>query len=165
MYLDVWAYCLMPTHFHFLVRIKDIDKLREANKLNKYIPELLEKEIAADEILEEQFRKFFISYSQAINKQESRRGSLFQKRFKRIQVRDEEYITALIHYIHNNPVHHHIAKDLTGWKYSSYQAMITDKPTSLKRPEVLNWFGGKQYFLNFHQSSVEYSQLDKLIIE
>ena len=38
--------------------------------------------ISTSKIISEQFRRFFISYSQAINKQENRVGSLFQKIFK-----------------------------------------------------------------------------------
>ena len=58
--VDTFAYCLLPNHFHLLVRIK-IDNPETAS---------------------ENFRKFFISYSMSINKQEKRRGNLFQRGFK-----------------------------------------------------------------------------------
>ena len=57
-YLEVFAYVLIPNHFHFLIRIKQIEDFDE---------------------LALQFRKFFISYSKSINKQQNRSGSLFKK--------------------------------------------------------------------------------------
>jgi len=54
----------------------------------------------------EAFRKFFLSYSQAINKQNNRHGSLFEKNFKRILIKNENHLFRLVYYIHNNPVHH-----------------------------------------------------------
>jgi hypothetical protein len=30
--------------------------------------------------------------------------------------------------------------------------MLSDKPTHLKRDEVLEWFGGKQKFIDVHKS-------------
>ncbi len=130
-YLELWAYCLIPNHFHFLVRIK-----RYSGDVNK--------------ILAEQFRKFFISYTQAINKQELRRGSLFQKSFKRILVDSDEYISVLIHYIHLNPTYHKLVDNIDQWEYSSYLSLLSDKPTKLYRREVISWFGGKIAFEKFH---------------
>ena len=76
-YLDLFAYCLLPTHFHFLVKVKDNDTIVKAKKIDA---------IASSDVIDilsstitEQFRRFFLSYSQAINKQQNRSGSLFQK--------------------------------------------------------------------------------------
>ena len=38
-----------------------------------------------------QFRRLFITYTMAINKQENRTGSLFDKNFKRLEITDNEY--------------------------------------------------------------------------
>lgn len=81
MWLDTFAYCLIPNHFHFMIRIK---KRAQKESWNTH------------DVITEQFRRFFISYSQPINKQESRRGSLFQKRFKRKLIDDSKYYTQLI---------------------------------------------------------------------
>lgn len=70
-FLDTYAYCLLPNHFHFLVRVKEwrTDSIAQSDGIG---------EVSAQ--ISEQFRRFFIGYSQAINKQERRSGSLFQKR-------------------------------------------------------------------------------------
>src|SRR5699024_3026621 len=96
---------------------------------------------------------FFISYSQAINRQENRRGSLFNKRFNRILIDSEDYLSALIHYIHYNPIHHNCSKSLLNWKFNSYLAHISNRETNLARSEVLEWYGGKQAFIDFHAES------------
>lgn len=56
-YLEIWCYCLIPNHFHFLVRLKEND----------------------NHIIMQSWRKFSIGYTLAINKQEKMRGSLFQE--------------------------------------------------------------------------------------
>jgi len=89
--LEVYCYCLLPTHFHFFVRVVDsftkLKKFRKAKDINK--------------ILEHQFMLLFRSYALAFNKENSRTGSLFQKGFKRIRIDNEQYFTAIIHYIPN----------------------------------------------------------------
>ncbi len=145
-YLEVWAYCLIPNHFHFLVRVKGL-----GGDVNKK--------------LTEQFRKFFISYTQAINKQELRRGSLFQKSFKRILVDSDEYISALIHYIHFNPIYHKLVDNIDQWEYSSYQSLLSDRPTKLYRNEVIEWFGGKKELERFHLEDKEYQRISGQIFE
>jgi len=94
--LDTFAYCLLPNHFHLLVR-----------PINN-----------EPELISEQFRKFFISYSMAINKQESRKGKLFQRGFKRKIIEDEKYFYSSVYYINSNVLHHRLEKDLTKYKFS-----------------------------------------------
>lgn len=133
-WIDLYAYCLMPNHFHLFIGVKDFPDQTDPDK-----------------ILHEAFRKFFISYSQAINKQQERNGSLFQKRFKRILVEADEYFTQLIQYIHHNPIHHKFVTEYSAWKYSSYNAIISDHPTIIRRKEILEWFGGREEFIDFHE--------------
>ena len=183
-YLDVFAYCLLPNHFHILVRVKSKEMIIPSFYTDfKVIPtRALESCLEQDQIglpsfknlaslesfskLEEQqsasiiswavsekMRRFLMSYSKAINKQENRIGSLFQKPFRRKRVEDENYFTSLIWYIHNNPVHHHLCNNLTTYKWSSYQSHISDKPTQLNRKEVISWFGDVEAFISFHQQS------------
>ncbi len=90
-HVETYAYCLMPNHFHFLIRILETPKTDE------------ESPLLAASTVSEQFRKFFIKYSQAINIQEGRSGSLFQKPFKRKEISSNDYLTRVIFYIHANP--------------------------------------------------------------
>lgn len=108
-YLDVYAFCLLPNHFHFLAKVRSEKQIILVNK------NVLDINI----FLEERFRRLFITYSQAINKAQNRTGSLFQKRFKRIKVNKDRYFYRLVHYIHLNPVHHKFCSSIEDWKYTS----------------------------------------------
>ena len=112
---DIYAYCLLKNHFHLALRIKDEESLSEKLKEKPYLA----------------FSNFFNSYSKSINKAYNRRGSLFQEHLHRIRVEDDEYLMQLIAYIHLNPVKHKFSDDFKEYKYSSYQAYISEKPTSI----------------------------------
>lgn len=135
--LDTFAYCLIPNHFHFMIRIK-----KRANNETENIHNLIT----------EQFRRFFISYSQSINKQEDRRGSLFQKSFKRKLIDDSDYFTQLIFYIHNNPVHHGLVEYMEDYVWSSYLAILSTGDSKLIRDEVLDWFGSREEYIRYHKN-------------
>ena len=141
--LDTFAYCLLSNHFHLLLRPKVNDP----------------------DLISEQFRKFFIAYSMAINKQEKRKGNLFQRAFKRKIIEDEKYFYSAIYYIHSNPVHHGIVKDLTTYRLSSYNSLIGNKETKLCRSEVIEWFGWEKNFIEFHTEMKKICFSDNYIIE
>jgi len=147
-YLATYAYCLLPNHFHFLARVKE----------NHAIDDL-------SHLVSEQFRRFFIGYSQAINKQEKRTGSLFQKGFKRIHIDSQEHLLYLVYYIHANPQNHDIVEDFRKYEYSSYARMLLDKPTELQKREVLEWFGSKSYYVEFHDDIQDLKAIDRYMIE
>lgn len=136
--LDVLSYCLLPNHYHFFVKVK---------------------ENASNETLEDLFKRFLSSYSLAFNKENRRKGALFQKRFKRIKVENDDYITSIIHYIHNNPIHHGLTRAYEEWKYSSYNSIVSDKPTLIMKKEVLEWFGSKENFIEFHKQNVVFEKI------
>lgn len=119
---DTIAWCLMPNHFHLLVRIKDIDALLELKDLPKFktLEGLVNDEAKRSHLLSKQFSNFFSSYSQAFNKVYQRRGSLFIKNFKRKEVRSDDYLKQLILYIHLNPLKHGFTKHTDDWSWTSY---------------------------------------------
>jgi putative transposase len=112
--------------------------------------------ITYSEYLEDQFKRWFSSYALAVNKQQNRHGTLFQKRFKRISVKSEYRMCYLLAYIHHNPIHHRLAKDYDEWKYSSWAAYNNlDSPSSLNRITPLSWFDkdierAKSSFFQYH---------------
>ena len=94
------AYCLMPNHYHFLLR-QDGDM-----PLSKFIGVL------------------FNAYVQAVNKQQARSGSLFEGRFRHRRIDREEYLTQLCRYIHLNPVKAQLVQRPENWPYSNYRDWI-----------------------------------------
>ena len=135
---ETYTYCLLPNHFHFLVRIKDAIDLKMGNE-------------DVDHVVTQAFSNLFNSYTKSFNSYHNRMGSLFLDNFKRNKVEEIDYLTKLIHYIHHNPVKHKLTGSPDGWKYSSYQACLSDRPSYVERDKVLRWFGGLDEFIKFHQ--------------
>lgn len=165
---DTLAYCLMPNHFHFLIRIKTEAELISVfkNKLSLYLTGLeSEKKQDLSGIDSEtknqlstlvilQFSHLFNAYTKAFNKVYKRRGSLFTRSFRRKEITSDSYLTTVIHYIHKNAVHHGFSKDFTDWPWSSYHELANDTSTWLDREFVINWFGGVEKFRDFNQQPI-----------
>jgi REP element-mobilizing transposase RayT len=130
--ISIFAFCLMDNHFHLVIRLNDDEK-----------------------IVTQAFSNFFNSYVKAFNKENDRTGSLFEKHFKRIKLNDEEYLKQLILYVHLNPKHHLDLK-FEEYKYSSYQAFISNKETKIEREEVLKLFGGIENFIFSHNQKNDF---------
>lgn len=147
--VSTFAYCLLPNHFHFLVRV---DALNEKN------PHLLPSHV---------FRRFFQQYSIWFNKNENRRGSLFTKYFRRVEVNDEEYLKRLILYIHKNPVKHGIERDFSKYYYSSYKDFHHNtKTSSIAKDEVLGWFNNDlNQFFDYHNIEEKRPDLRELFFD
>ena len=96
----VIAYCLMPNHYHFLLR-QELDE-----PLSKFMQVL------------------FNSYVQALNLQQGRTGTLFEGRFKHKCVDKWEYLMVLCRYIHLNPVKAKMVARPEDWAYSNSREWI-----------------------------------------
>jgi REP element-mobilizing transposase RayT len=171
-FIDVWAYCLLPNHFHLIVKVKDeitIPKQGMSSLKKDDIPAATEKEIITDEaeigkIVSNRFRSLFITFSMAINNQENRNGNLFDRTFKRLEITSEEYLEYAIFYVHYNPEKHGVASDFSNYNYSSYKAIVAkQKPTKLKRDNVIELYGGYNEFLNYHH--VMHDEREAVILE
>jgi putative transposase len=136
-HFEVWSYCLIPNHFHFLVRVREAD-----------LPFPIM----------ESWRRLAISYTQAINKQENRRGSLFQEHPKYLLVSTDAHLMSLVRYIHNNPVHHGLTEQLETWHYSSYPTFFSSTSSRVKCAEVIALFGSIAAFKAFHQQKNDFNQ-------
>lgn len=140
---NTYCYCLMPNHFHFLIQIKSEKQLKAHSDFSKFS--------TLENLISKQFSNFFSSYAQAYNKQHGRKGSLFIKKFKRKKITDEKYLHKIVHYIHYNPVEAKLCSSPNQWKFSSYKTIISDKPTLIKRKDVINWFEDLENFIYCHK--------------
>ena len=152
---DTFCYCLMPNHFHFLIRIKNEKALI---KSFSNLSSVNSKE--QNDLISKQFSNFFNSYAKAFNKQQRRNGSLFSRPFKRRLVTDEKYLHKLVHYIHHNPVESGFSQTPESWNYSSYKNLISNVPTFLYREEVIGWFDDVENFKYIHQNSPEFTGIE-----
>lgn len=153
-HLDTLAYCLMPNHFHLLIRIKEINSAEDFRSFENF---------GSLTPVEKAFKNFFISYAKAINKAYNRTGSLFQNNYKKKLVEDDSYFSSLVSYIHLNPVKGRLCKEPQDWRYSSFSSFLEESTNGIpvEKNEVLDWFGGKKEFINFHKITDQEPQLSK----
>jgi putative transposase len=135
-FADTYAYCLLRNHFHFLVRIRDTAEMDDPSDSREP---------------SQRFSNLFNAYAKAFNKARGRTGALYQRPFGRVEVTADAHLAWLVVYIHHNAREHGFVDDFRAWPYSSYQALLSDKPTQLRRDEVLSWFGGPQGFTLAHR--------------
>lgn len=122
--VDIYSYCLVPNHFHFLVKMKKLQGFKELGAFYS-----------------KKFSNLFNSYARSFNKFYNRRGNLFTQNFKRKEIDDLDYLRTVVIYIHRNPVKHGLVKDLSDWEFSSYHEIINLEPEVCRCKEVLKWFG------------------------
>ncbi len=168
--LDTFAYCLMPNHFHLLVRVKDLENPTGFKNLSGFTtknPLGLDKSGLhhPDKFVSKKFSDMFNSYTKSINKAQQRTGSLFETPFRRIAVDSDAYFTSLLWYIHYNPQKHGFVADFRDYPYTSFHSLLSSQPSKLAREEVLQWFGSKDKFLAFHGGRQNESAINKLLIE
>ena len=149
---ETYAYCLLNNHFHFLVRIKET----QTGPISEIGPVLA---------VSRQFNNLFIAYAKAFNKAYDRTGSLFESPFKRKLVETDRYFAALVAYIHRNPQKHGFVDYFGDWPYSSYHAILSSKPTRVKRDTVLEWFDGQKGFRSLHQQEVDEAPIAPLVVD
>lgn len=168
---ETFAYCLLRNHFHVSLKTKTEEEILETLKVSTPNQKLVgqaglvhqgsskaNKPLGSDKLgsgyLSKKFSDFFNAYAKAINNAYGRTGSLFQHPFGRVPITTDRQFWNVIAYIHQNPQKHKFVKDFRDWKWSSYGIILAEKPTKLKRDTVLDWFGGKESYLELHQQWV-----------
>ncbi len=140
------AYCLMPNHFHFLIRQNG----------DTPVSELLKKLLTS-------FAKFF-------NKKHGKVGSLFEHKFRAVLVADESYLLWLSAYIHQNPHTAGLVDNLDDWPYSSYPDYIGQRSGILcSKGLILSRFSNETDYKDFVERSFEKikqrKEVEKLLID
>jgi REP element-mobilizing transposase RayT len=151
---DIFTYSLLPNHFHLVIRVKTFDHIArnfELVKKKKFDPLIMD----ISDFIMERFSNFLNCYTKSINKMYNRKGALFMDYLKRSKVEKESDFTAFVFYTHKNAVHHGYKVNIGEWKYDAYHSLISEKPTKLLRNEVLEWFGGREKFIKFHEQQVD----------
>jgi putative transposase len=114
--IELMAFCLMPNHYHLLIKQNSIDGMQKL------------------------IRNLTTIYSMYFNKRYDRVGYLFQGRYKAVMITKDSYLLHLSRYIHLNPV------GLTGphpvnYPYSSYLYYLNKKRAGWIKPDfILKYF-------------------------
>ena len=176
---ETYSYCLMPNHFHMVVRIRKreiIEKLvlNSSNNSNSNFSKVqnfgkvdgneVEKNrnsnATIEKYLSKQFANFFSCYTQSFNKKYNRMGSLFIKNFKREPIEERQHFFNAVIYTHRNPIHHRFRDSFEEWDYSSFFEIINEKSEIVEVEKLLKTFGGKEKFKEMHQQNLETFQID-----
>lgn len=137
--IDILCYCLMPNHFHFL--LKQVSE----NPITLFMNAIQ------------------LGHAKYFNTKYERVGPLFQGRFKAKLVNSEEYLLQVSSYIHKNPIAELIDSGnrrdsrnlLRSFPYSSYREYLKLETNEISKPDfILNYFSKTNPKLNY-QSFVE----------
>lgn len=134
--VSVLSYCLMKTHYHLLIKIKNPN-------LSQFI-----------QILNTKYAKYF-------NSKNFRLGNLFMNRFKSYYIDNEGYLLNVSRYIHLNPVEANIVKKPEEYKWSSFKEIINNEKKlvdieelfSLTKTNCQTYRSYVEEIINFYYSS------------
>lgn len=147
--IDIYAFCLMPNHFHFLVKqLKD-------NGISQFTSNLQN------------------AYAKYFNIKYQRTGSLFQSMFKVVRIETESQLIHVQRYIHLNPLTSYILKDfkeLYKYKWGSFGSYTQKHPYNfINTKPILKLFNNKKDFTSFTSDQIEYQkqlhQIKNIILE
>lgn len=139
-HVTIVAYCVMPSHFHFLVRQEVDDGIRV----------FLQKTINA--------------YVHHYNLKYEQRGSLFETTFRSVRVETDEQLIHLSRYIHLNPVTNYLVNKPQDYTYSSCSMFLAKNFSLPFDPSIiLDNFKNSEDYLTFLLERKDYQRdLEKI---
>jgi putative transposase len=119
--LQIFAYCLLRNHYHLCVQTPQVPLARIMRHIDGV-------------------------YTQRYNRRHRRDGPLFRGRYRAIIVDTDRYLTAVVRYIHQNPIAAGQVAHMEQYRWSSLHYYLTDRgrPTWLSTQTVLDYFGGRR---------------------
>ena len=108
----LFAFCLMPNHFHLLMEVKNI----------------------SNSIVMQRLLTFYTKY---YNKKYKKIGHLFQGRYKSILCEKDNYLLELVRYIHLNPFRAGLVNKPGDWQWSGHKEYLEGNSNLLDMREVL----------------------------
>lgn len=102
LFVDILAFCIMPTHIHLILK-QNLD-----GGIGIFLSKVLN------------------SYSKYFNTKHQRTGPLWSSRFHAVLVIDDEQLYHLSRYVHLNPTSAGLVDNPENWDYSSYNEYLTE---------------------------------------
>ena len=162
-YADILAWCLMPNHFHLMILINHTELDRSPEK--KIGPDTKKRS------LNNSIAIVLRSYTNFINKEQNRTGSLFRQKTKsvcldpengvmpswyiingvskiNIQYPEIQYPQVCFNYIHYNPLVSGLVKKISAWEFSSAPELLGITNYGLVNKERVDEIGLKMQCTN-----------------
>lgn len=136
--IDIYSYCFMPNHYHFLIR-----QLTD-NGISKFIS------------------KFQNSYTKYFNIVHKKEGPLFLDQFKAVRIESGEQLVHVSRYIHINPYTGYVVKDfdsLFNYQWSSLSEFVVENtPSICNKDFILSLFSNEEDYKNFILDQTSYQR-------
>ena len=102
----VLAWCLMTTHYHLLLEIREPDLSEGMQRVNG-------------------------AFAQRVNRRHRRRGHVFSDRFHAEPVRRDAHLFAAMRYVVENPVAAALCTSPGAWPWSSHRTVVHGRPDGI----------------------------------
>lgn len=136
--IELLCYCLMPTHFHFLIRQK------KENGTSRFVADVTN------------------SFTRYHNLKAERKGPIFLQRFRAERIMSQEHLIHVSRYIHLNPYSSQIVQNydqLETYRWSSLKEYLSGKAHLAEPKYLLKIFGDdSSRYRNFVLSNAEYQR-------
>ncbi|MBN1794645.1 MAG: transposase [Candidatus Omnitrophica bacterium] len=142
--VDIVAYCIMPTHIHFILK-----------QLQPFGVTLVMK-------------KLLNSYTKYFNMRHRRKGPLWEGRFKAVLVKTDEQLLHLTRYIHLNPVTAELVDNPEDWAFSScreYLALTQEKMCNYEGLFTIEPDSYREFLLNRIDYQKELASIKSLLLD
>jgi REP element-mobilizing transposase RayT len=144
--MDIYAFALLPNHFHLLCKTKKRP-------------------------LSSSMRKLLTGYAVRFNRRHKRHGHLFQNRYKSIVCQEDAYLLELVRYIHLNLLRAGIVKSMRGLNksaWSGHSALVGHIDRKWQETKyILSFFGrgqmGRRKYLEYVTEGIERGRRPELV--
>jgi len=123
---EVYAYCLMPNHFHFCLKQN------------------------SDKSLYRLFNDTITSYAMHYNAKYKLKGQLMLNRLQSKKITERSYVLQICRYIHYNPVKAGLVKKVEDWDFSNYHEIVGMRNGKLFSKELIDDY--PEEFLEYDKS-------------
>lgn len=135
--VEILAFCLMPNHFHFLL------KQTTEGGISNFLA------------------KFENSYTRYSNKSIDRIGPIFLDQFKAVLIETDEQLLHVSRYIHLNPLTSFIVKDfesLVRYPWSSLGEYLNGQASICNTKMILDFFKKDLSYKSFLENQIDYQR-------
>ena len=102
--LDLFGYCLMPNHFHLVLRP------REDGDLGRWM------------------RRLLTTHAKRYHRHYGTSGHVWQGRFKAFPIQDDGHLVTVLRYVERNPLRAELVARAEHWKWSSLPGRLAGDP-------------------------------------